>query len=745
MVEDGQEIGEYEIVGELGGGGMATVYRAKHSFLDTQHAIKVLDPSYRAQPEARRRFLDEAKIQAKHLDHPGIVKVTNVVADENTAALVMELVEGPSLEQFIEDLETPPTTDEVLAIALPILDAVGHAHAEGIIHRDIKPANILLQATDEGFAPKVTDFGIAKVIDKSTDKSTHAMARMGTLAYMSPEQIRRAKDVTARSDVFSLGALFYELATGHIPFEGDSDYDLMENIVHGRFVSPTEHVPDLDPAVASAIVRALASDPAHRFPSCEEFAQALRGDRAEIPRIGATPKIAKARIASSKRRNLVLPVAIGLIVVVGAGAGAYLMTRPGPADSRSAQTDSPDAGASAVASPGNPDGTPGFIPVPVRDSSPAVGPADALVTLVAFLDFEDSLAFQAIYFLTEARKLYGDDVRFAVHTLPRGSNGARVARSLYAAQRQGKAWELLDVLRRYFRIDDDGLAAAASNARLDVAQWLEDRSSADIRQAVMTDAAMADMLGVTGSFAIAINGIAIDRVESTGALIAAIDEQLAEALNRTPSATYDDLIASYAPGQPEWTRASNPIKKPAPLPDNEGAERGYLAVPDRNAPSRGNTGATDTVIVFGHPAESFTKRWTQLTLPDLLKRYGDDLRIVFHFMEMPNHPDWIDVGVAALAADMQGRFWEFHDYMARAAKTDDATLVAAATAAELDIDKWQIDRTSPATALRYRADMRLAASAGITNMPTFSVNGQYLGGARAVADFAAIIDQTSSQ
>ena len=259
---------------------MAKVYKAKHSILETHHAIKVLDPEFRANPDARKRFLDEAKIQAKHLDHVNIVKVTNIVATSEHAALVMELIEGPSLESHIANLKAQPA--EIKRIMLGVLAGVGYAHKNGIIHRDLKPANVLLAKRDGELIPKVTDFGIAKVIlpddGGAVKKSTHAAARMGTLSYMSPEQVRRAKDATARSDVFSLGAMLYEMATGEMAFGGDSEYDVMENIVNGRYQPAERRFDQLDPLLASVIKKALETDPADRFASCEEMAAALRGE-----------------------------------------------------------------------------------------------------------------------------------------------------------------------------------------------------------------------------------------------------------------------------------------------------------------------------------------------------------------------------------------------------------------------------------------------------------------------------------
>ncbi len=264
-----EAIGDYEIVAELGAGGMARVYRGRHRHLETDHAIKVLDPSVRQVPEARQRFLDEAKIQAKLLAHPNIVKVTNIVATPEHAALVMELIDGPSLEDVIESL--PGNPDEIRRIMLGILSAVGHAHRCGVIHRDLKPSNVLLDGAAR--IPCVTDFGIAKVTTGAyvPSSSTGGGARMGTLPYMSPEQIKGARDVTVRSDVFALGVVLYEMTTGGLPFRGDSDYELMDAIVCGRYFLPRV----IDPRIARVIKRALQPDPSRRYASCEEMAAAL--------------------------------------------------------------------------------------------------------------------------------------------------------------------------------------------------------------------------------------------------------------------------------------------------------------------------------------------------------------------------------------------------------------------------------------------------------------------------------------
>lgn len=281
MLRPGAQIGNYIVESELGSGGMARIYRVRHAVLQTEHALKVLEPAYRERPELRARFLSEARIGAK-LQHPHIVRVTDVLSTPEIAGIVMDLVTGPNLDTYIRSLDKPPSVATIRALFLPVLEAVAEAHRQGIVHRDLKPANILLEPlapAGSGFLPKVTDFGIAKVTDAARELvskkgSTHADARMGTLAYMSPEQIRHAKEVTTRSDIFSLGATLYELATLQVAFNGDSDYEVMHQIVEGRF-TPMENVRGVDPVLTAAIGKALQPDPARRFASCEEFIAAL--------------------------------------------------------------------------------------------------------------------------------------------------------------------------------------------------------------------------------------------------------------------------------------------------------------------------------------------------------------------------------------------------------------------------------------------------------------------------------------
>ncbi len=298
MLAKGAQVGNYVVESHLGGGGMAQLYRVKHAVLGTLHALKVLNAGFREMAEVRGRFLTEGMIAAK-LNHPNVVKVTDTVSTEEVAGLVMELVMGPNLEQYIRRRKSAPTPEQIRDIFIPVLSAVAAAHQRGIIHRDIKPANILLEENSGRWIPKITDFGIAKVMSDSANlagkkNATKADARMGTLSYMSPEQIRGATTVTAQSDIFSLGATLYELATCEVAFDGNSDYDVMHRIIQGQQQKP-ELLARLDPQIAAAISRSLQPDPDQRFLTCEDFAAAL-----SIPRDSGLPVKSGRAVAAAE-------------------------------------------------------------------------------------------------------------------------------------------------------------------------------------------------------------------------------------------------------------------------------------------------------------------------------------------------------------------------------------------------------------------------------------------------------------
>jgi len=269
----------YEILAPLGEGAMGSVYRVRHTGLNSTHALKLLDPDLARHADIRNRFLAEGQIQAQ-VKHPNIVQVTDIVTDP-LPGLVMEYVEGPSLGSYMANREAPLSGAEQAAILLPVLEAVESAHQAGIVHRDLKPDNLLIGRDGKGqLRPVVTDFGIAKVLDETSvatgKKKTETGMRLGTLMYMAPEQIRGLPDVDHRADIFALGAILYELVTGTAAFDAPSEFDTMRNIVDGTYEPPERRVDDLDPVLAACIRKALSPDPAARFPSCELFRQTLQ-------------------------------------------------------------------------------------------------------------------------------------------------------------------------------------------------------------------------------------------------------------------------------------------------------------------------------------------------------------------------------------------------------------------------------------------------------------------------------------
>ena len=278
----GQSILGYRIEEELGSGGMGTVYRGLNEALGQRVAIKVLDAALSSNSEIRERFIQEARLQIG-LRHPGIVQVLTADTESTQLALLMEYVEGLSLDRVIARRGKLPL-DEALAIFEQVLDAVGFAHnqPDPVVHRDLKPSNIMVQANGTA---KVMDFGIAKVMGGA--KLTRTGTVMGSPHYMSPEQVLGQSDIGLGSDIYSLGITLYEMLCGCTPFEGattgstDSDYLIKDAHVRQAPPSPSEIRADIPGYVTSAIMRSLEKQPGDRFGSCAAFMAALVGQEAQ--------------------------------------------------------------------------------------------------------------------------------------------------------------------------------------------------------------------------------------------------------------------------------------------------------------------------------------------------------------------------------------------------------------------------------------------------------------------------------
>ncbi len=299
--------GIYELKGALGHGGMGTVYRGINLRLDQPVAVKVLAPNLAANEQLMARFEAEGKIQAR-LRHPNIVAVQDFVEEGGVFAIVMELVDGQPLDELIQELASPLPVERITDIMGQVLRAIGYAHEHQVIHRDIKPANIIISSLQGDEVAKVMDFGIAKAMAEG-GALTGTSAKMGTIWYMSPEQCQSSKYVDARADIYSLGVVLYEMSTGQLPFDGDSELELMMSHIERPVPPPTDVYPGVSPALSAIIVKALAKAPEERYQTAAEMAAAVASldDASVAP---AEPPPAMAPVAPQEPSRTPLSTAV---------------------------------------------------------------------------------------------------------------------------------------------------------------------------------------------------------------------------------------------------------------------------------------------------------------------------------------------------------------------------------------------------------------------------------------------------
>ena len=270
----GSTVGDYQVVGVLGAGGMGSVYQVRNLISDRVEALKILLPDLTGDPGLAERFQREIKVQAS-LDHPNIAQLRTAFRSGNQLLMVMEFVDGVTLEEKLK--AGPLAVLQALDAVSQVLSALEYAHAHGVIHRDIKPANMILTGTG---VVKLMDFGIAKA---ATDhKLTMTGTTMGSLYYMSPEQIQGAATLDGRADLYSVGVTLYQLITGKRPFDGDSQYAIMAAHLEKTPVPPISLDASLPQALNDLILMAVAKDPNNRFQTAGAFRNALAAVRATL-------------------------------------------------------------------------------------------------------------------------------------------------------------------------------------------------------------------------------------------------------------------------------------------------------------------------------------------------------------------------------------------------------------------------------------------------------------------------------
>ncbi len=309
----GRTVGNYRIVEKLGEGAMGTVYRAVDQMVDRTVAIKVLKPEIAQNAETLERFHREAVALAR-LNHPCIAQLYAFFQEGGEYFMAMEFVPGETLDSRLGREGRLPWLD-ALKILAPVLEGVGHAHSLGILHRDLKPANIML-ATDGRV--KVMDFGIACVLN--TTRLTREARLVGTLEYLAPERAL-GKPPDARSDIYSLGMVLYEMLTGRLPFTGDTDFDLIRAQLNQKPPRPHEIGIALPPPVEGLLMTALEKDPARRFPDTGTFlAESSKAALAAEAGPSSGPGL-----TAGQRRSLLAGAAVAMLVIVLSGLGIWKM------------------------------------------------------------------------------------------------------------------------------------------------------------------------------------------------------------------------------------------------------------------------------------------------------------------------------------------------------------------------------------------------------------------------------------
>jgi protein-disulfide isomerase len=646
LLRAGRVVGRFELVREVGRGGFGVVWEARDRELGRSVAFKAVRTGARTTVREERLFR-EAETAAR-LQHPNIVTLHDMGRAEQGLYLILELLKGRTLAERRARGSLP--LREALRIGVEVAKGVAHAHAHGVVHRDLTPGNVFL--CEDGQV-KVLDFGMAHAFGQRKVDG-------GTRAYMAPEQAREAPE-DERTDVFALGVILHEMLSGERPFPDAG--------AQASSSPPRELEVPQAPAVGELVGRMLAEDPVKRPRDGSEVLSALTALQAELERPPSTgsatvrtrrPSLRLRHLYAELRRRRVVRalVLVGIGAVAAApGLGWYLL-RGGSRASAGRGT----VATSPVARPANeaaPSSQRWHVPV---GTSPVRGPADALVTLVEFADFQCPYTKQAEPLLMRLQARYPDTLRVVWKDYPLSAHPDAVAAAHLAREalrQQGLAgfWQahgrLLAMSPRVGRAE---LEALARTLGLDLEEARKAIATERYRDAVDADVDTLARIGMSGTPTFFVNG---RMVEGEGE----------EELERAVADAVGEARGAVASGAPR-DRLYDELQKGARA---AGEPRPRVVLPDPGRrPARG--GPADRAIAVHEFCDLSLARcaWSEPVLRETLQGYGDEVRLVWWDVGDPQRPEARRARLAALAADVTpGGFWRMHDAILADLRTDD--------------------------------------------------------------------------